>query len=150
MTLPSFATARDEILALFKVAWDANTPAVNGGLTPRVEWDAVDSKTARPVSAAWARITVEHTLAEQSTFGDAGARRFTRFGFVTVQIFQPQNTAGGFTLGEQLAVIARNAFEGVGTASGVWFRNAVISEAGSDAIWSRLNVRAEFQYDEGR
>ena len=59
-------------------------------------------------------------------------------------------SAGGVALAELLAVVARGAFEGVGTASGIWFRNARIHEAGVDGAWVQMNVLADFVYDEMR
>ena len=151
MSLPTFDTARDEILGLFKASWDAETPAVNGGAVPRVEWQGVDAQTPPPVGAPWARVTVRHSNTTVHTLAPAGSRRFTRTGLVTVQIFTPTIDGGGLSLAEKLATIARKAYEGRGTASGIWFRNARIQEIGMDpAGWYQMNVLVEFRYDERR
>lgn len=150
MSLPTFDSARDEILGLFKTQWDAETPAVNGGNVPRVEWPGVDSGSPPPAGAAWARIVVRHATSRQTTFGETGNRRFTRPGLVTVQVFAPTADGIGLSLAEKLAIIARDAFEGRGTASGIWFRNVRITEIGPDGTWYQMNVLAEFQYDELR
>lgn len=150
MSLLTFDSARDEILGLFKTDWDANTPAANGGQVPTVRWPGVDAGSPPPSDGPWARIVVRHATSRQSTFGETGNRRFTRPGLVTVQVFTPLTAGGGLSLAEKLAIIARNAFEGRGTASGIWFRNVRIQEIGEDGTWYQMNVLAEFQYDELR
>lgn len=148
MTLPTFSSARDEIFGLFKTAWDAGTPAVNGGLVPVVFWEGVDPGTPPPVDAPWARVTCLHSTARQTTFGGTGSRRFRRFGIVTAQIFSPLSLGSGLTLAEKLAIIARGAYEGKSTPSGIWFLNTRIREIGVDSSWFQMNVMSEFQYDE--
>lgn len=151
MSLPTFDSARDEILGLFSTTWTAETPAVNGGKVPPVEWPGVDSGGPPPKEDPWARITVRHGTSRQSTFGPSGGRRFTRPGIVTVQVFTPITKGGGLSLAEKLAIIARNAFEGRGTATGIWFRNVRIQEIGQEpGGMYQMNVVAEFQYDELR
>lgn len=150
MSLPTFDSARDEILGLFWDDWEANTPALNGGQAPVVRWPGVDSGDPPPADAAWARITVQHATSRQSTLGEPGNRRFSRPGLVTVQIFTPLSAGGGLFLAEKLAIIARNAFEGRGTPSGIWFRDVRVQEAGVDGSWYRMDVRVGFEYDELR
>ena len=113
-----------------------------------VEWPGVDSGDSRDPDEPWARITVSHIDSAQTTLGGLNNRRFTRQGIVAVQMFSPLVDGGGLTFAEQSAIISRDAFEGVGTASGIWFRNTRIKEIGPDATWYQINVIAEFQYDE--
>ena len=150
MSLPTFESARDEILGLFRAHWVAQTPALNGGQPIRVEWPGVDAGGPPPADKPWARIALRHTTSRQSTFGPAGGRRFTRPGLVTVQIFAPLSAGQGLSLAEKCAIIARDAFEGRGTASGIWFRNARIQEIGRTGAWQQFNTVVEFQYDELR
>lgn len=148
MALPTLDSARDEILGLFRTKWEADTPALNGGSAVLVEWQGVDSKSPPKADEPYARIAVRHTSAGQSTLGPAGGRRFTHSGLVTVQVFAPFSAGGGLSLAEQLAMVARDAFRGVGTDSGIWFRNTRISEVGPSGAWFQLNVVSEFQYDD--
>lgn len=150
MSLPTFDSARDEIFGLFRTYWSAQTPALNSGQAIRVEWPGVDSQTPPPADKPWARIIARHVTSRQATFGPSGERRFTRPGLVTVQIFTPVSAGGGLSLAEKCAIIARDAFEGRGTASGIWFRNARIQEGGQDGTWQQMNVTVEFLYDELR
>ena len=148
MSLPTFGEARDEIQALFKAAWDASAPAANGGVAVRVEWEGVSDGTQRDPAKPFAAIYVKHIPGGQATFGRAGQRRFRRRGLVNVQVYAPLNNRVGLSLAENLAIIARDAYEGVGTSSGIWFRNTYITESGTEKSWYRMDVFSSFEYDE--
>ncbi len=120
----------------------------SGGV-PQVIWDAKEEKgdKVRP-DRPWARVSVQHNVSPQRTFGEPGNRRFERLGIVIVQVFTPMSIEQSVTLAEDLGIIARDAFEGRTTPGGVWFRNARLQEVGPDDPWWQLNVSAEFTYDE--
>jgi len=145
----TFDTARDEILGAFTVKWNADTPAVNGGLIPEIFYEGIGEEGDKPHDAAWARIQIRHNLGEQQALGPStDRRRFTKLGIVTVQIFAPLEKGLGLSLAEELAKVAKAAFEGKSTTSAVWFRNVSINEIGVDSAWYNMNVVAEFRYDE--
>lgn len=148
MSLPTYPSAVDELLGLFKAHWDAETPALNGGSPVHVEWPGVDSGSPPPPDKPYARVRVRHTSSQQLTFGPVGSRRFNRPGFVTVQVFAPLTRGFGLTFAENLAIIARDAYEGRGTASGIWFRRSTVQDIGEDGTWHQMNVVVEFEYDE--
>lgn len=150
MTLPTFGSARDEILGLFHTYWTAQTPAINDGKPVHVEWPGVDSGSPPPASEAWARIVLRHAASRQLTLAPAGQRRFLRPGLITVQVFTPLSAGNGLSFAEKLGIIARDAFEGRSTDSGIWFRNARLQEVGPDGEWYQMNLTVEFQYDEVR
>lgn len=149
MTLPTLETATDETLGLFKAAWEANAPAATGGAAPDVQWPGV-AYAPPDVHAPFARVSIREGTGRQATFGTVGARRFTRPGIVTVQVFAPLSNGQHFSLAQKLAIIARNAYEGVGTASGILYRNARVRDVGPSTAWYQLNVTVEFEYDEQR
>lgn len=146
MTLPTFVTARNEILDLFKAAWTSLSPAQNGGTVVPVDYGVMPF--VPPKTTPYARVTIKHTDGGQRCFGATGARRFTRYGIVSIQVFTPTSKQTGFSQGENLAIIGRDAFEGIGTASGIWFRNVRIKEIDPAEGWYQQNVIAEFEYDE--
>lgn len=147
--MPTFDEARDEIQARFKTQWDADSPALNGGVAPRVFWEGVGETTDRPPDSPWAALTIRHGPAGQASLANhQGVRRFDRFGVVTVQVFSPLSKGQGLTLAEGLAKVARRAFEGKETPSHVWFRNATVNEVGVDGPWFQVNAVVEFVYDE--
>ncbi|RKZ20191.1 hypothetical protein DRQ50_00095 [bacterium] len=140
----TIAQARDEILGTFQTAWLADSVSQ---LLPVLYSDVSQEP---PDAGAWARVTINHTASRQATLsGETGARRYRRFGFVTVQLFTP--TGEGLTLGDELTTIAVRAFEGVTTAPGrVIFRNVRPIEVGQGGSWFQTNVLADFEYDEVR
>lgn len=141
--------AQDEMMGLFKAAWDANAAAANGGLLPEVEWPGdTESGREKMTSAAFARFSLRHLTGRQVTFGPPGARRFQRPGIITVQAFAPVERGSGLSVAENLAIIARDAFEGVGTGSGLIFRNARVAYVGISKAWHQYNMSVEFEFDE--
>lgn len=149
MTLPTFETARDEIQGLFKTAWDANAAAAAGEV-PRVVWDGLDDKAQRDPQKPYAQVFVRHLNSPQRTLGRVGQRRFERQGLVWIQLRTPKANSKGLSIASKLAIIARDAYEGVGTATGIWFRNTRIVEVGpeeSDPFY-RIDILSEFNYQE--
>jgi len=145
--------ARDEMLTLFRDAWLAGAPAAAGSAAaPLVIWDATEEdplngpRSDRP----WARISISHNppAGGQRTFGQPGGRRFSRAGLLTVQVFTPMSSDQSITMAENLGIIARDAFEGISSPSGVYFRRVGIQEIGPDDPWFQLNVTATFEYDQ--
>lgn len=145
--MTTVAEGRSAILSQFFVAWQANTPAVNGGTVPEVRWQGVEQLSLPDGSEAWARAHIQHNDGNQTTFGSVGGRRFRRIGIVTIQIFVPLQE--GLTLSDALVKIAMDAFEGQHATldTGVWFRNVRFREVGPDGPWFQANVLADFVYD---
>jgi len=144
----TFETARDEIRAAVKTVWDAGTTAV-AGYVPAMFYDGVPSASDPDPAKAYARMNVRHVSGRQASLaGPDGRRRYEKLGIVVVSVFAPIGAAGGQTLGERLAQVAKDALEGRATASGVWFRDAVIAEVGASGPWDQFDVTADFRYDE--
>jgi hypothetical protein len=133
--MTDITTARDEILSLFKTAWD-NSPITNG--LPLV----FDDSKKEIADDCFARITIQHNTGFQASFG---ATRFTRLGIVFVQIFTP--LGNGLKLSDEISELVLSAFEGKSTTSGVWFRNCRLNEIGETDKWFQTNVVCEFEYD---
>jgi hypothetical protein len=136
--------AKDEIQTAFRTAWLA---ADTSDEYPIRYWDVAYVDTP---DTPWCRLTVRHQDAEKVTLSnDVGARRFRRYGVATVQIFTFYGKGG--SLSDDLATIAKNAFEGVTTSPGrVIFHNVRSQEIGQEGQWFQTNVLADFEYDEIR
>lgn len=140
-----FETASDAVLGLLASAFRAEAEAVLG-YEPRVEWP--DQKRVDPATGeeAWARVAIRHVDARQTSLGEAGGRKFSRDGLVSVQLFVPKSQRG-FTLLQKLGKVVVDALEGR-HAGGVWVRQAVFREGGqADSHWQQANVAATFTYD---
>lgn len=134
----TYLEARDDILGIFDVAW-----ATTGfeAAYENIREDLVLGVTP------WARATLRHGAGRNSSLtGGIGNQRFERTGNLIVQVFVP--TGEGLTEGLTLAKVVSDAFEGVSTTSGVWFRNVTINEIGPDGQWFQINVLIDFIYDE--
>lgn len=131
----TYDEARDEILAIFKRAWDTTGyPATY-----------TDVPVENPGgNGVWARATIRHADGNQATLSNqSGERRYERVGVVFFQIFAP--AGDGSKAGYDAAQIVSQAFEGV--SSCVWFRNVRLKELGSSGGLEQLQVSATFQYD---
>lgn len=134
----TFSQARNEIFALLKAAWDTT------GFSMQYPDKAFTQPNGR---TPWARVTLRHNSGGQATLSNVdGKSRFKREGVITVQIFTPSGE--GLSRSYDLAKIVADAFEGVYTAKGVWFRNTRLVESGPDGDWFQLNVNTDFIYDE--
>lgn len=151
----SFSVARDDMLGAFTVKWNADTPAVNGGVVPEVFYDGIPKASDPPHDKPWAQIEIRHTLGGETAIGGhpGSKRRTTKLGVLTVMIFvpiTPSTTAPtGVALAEALAEVAKAAFETKVTANDVIFRNVRPIEVGVDSgTWYQINVLSDFEYDE--
>lgn len=152
--MPEFDVARDDMLGVFVVKWNADAPAVNGGTAPQIFYDGVGDSGPPDDSTPYCRIQVRHTAGSNAGIGGPPGERVRteKAGLVTVQVFTPlfndDGSARGTQLAENLSKIAKAAFETVVTENGVIFRNVRPVEVGVDGPWYQINVLAEFEYDE--
>ena len=154
--MPDMPTAVDEILTMFKDAWDAGSPPYGpgGGAPVDVRYPNVDVGVEPDQRHPWARVVLQHVTGEQYSLGIPGSRLWEHVGLLAIQIYVP--VGRGLATAHQLAMIAKNAFEGRSSPSGVWFRNCHFQEVGSDAenpevkAWDQTNVLVQFCYDERR
>lgn len=129
--------AVDEMQTVVKAAWD---PTGHRIFWESVEWDREND------DSAWAVSTIRHVSGRQVSLGGLGWRSFERTGIIFLQVFT--RVGNGLQESYQLAKVFLDAFEGVSTPGGVWFRNVKINEAGKDGAFSQTNVTVEFRYDE--
>jgi hypothetical protein len=144
--------AFDAVLDLAKAKWDANSPALNGGTAPPVEWPFVPiDAPLREQGGPWMRVTIRsQTPVGRPTLGRRGAEqvRFPRAGRFSAQIFVPSRKRG-LVSAQRLAKVLVDAFEDQQTAAGgVSFNSVLSTEAGEDDTWYQVNVSAIFHYDE--
>ena len=129
--------AIDDMSALFKAVWD---PTGNVLI-----WE--DVKGSRPGDdTPWARLVIRHASSGQTSLGGLGSRSFTREGTLIISIFTP--TGNGLSDSSVLAKIAEDAYEGVHSPNGVWFRDVNTQELGRDGQMFMTNTLATFEYTE--
>lgn len=150
MTL-EYDAARDEMFALFLTAWNANTTALVG-YVPEVRWQGKEDGTKPDRSKFWARVSIQSVLEQQATLSNCvveqGKKKYESAGLVFVQLFGPKAVATAYDDLQKLAKVARNAYRGKTTPGNVWFRNVRINTLGPEELFYRLNVVAEYEFDE--
>ena len=144
----TFTAARDEILTVFKTAWDAGADTAGKVVIyPDAKNQVPKTNDADSNPNLWARVSVIHDTGGQATLGGIGNRLFRREGSVTVQVFTPIGT--GLSIADRVYKIVVDAFEGKTSASGnVWFRNVRVNEIGPEGSWFQTNIIIDFEYDE--
>ncbi len=137
----NYDEARDQILGVFKAAWDTTEYAA-------IYPDVPDEVPQGEEGEAWARASVIHANGHQASLaGENGARRWQRDGIVTIQIFA--RVGDGLTKAYELAQLVSDAFQDAKNL-GVWFRNVRIKEVGNSGAFEQINVLANFTYDQVR
>jgi len=139
--------ADDDINRSFKTAWDTGAKVI-AGYAPVVRWQGVVEAVPNPLQA-WVRVTIAPVMTQQVALADAnGKRRDETSGIVTVQVFTPMSQQDGWLLAKRLGVLARKPFLRRSLSGKIWFRRARIIPLNPDGEFHRLNVIAEYEYDE--
>lgn len=141
MPVANISEARDDILAVFNTAWDANTAAIVGSV-PEVRWQWVEESDPPPTGTYWAWVAVEHVEGGHAAIGPG---LFEHQGIFTAQVYGPTSTQGISNV-DTLVEVVLAAFEGTYSANGVWFRNARVNEVGAERGWIQVNVIVDFEY----
>lgn len=134
----TLSQAKDEIYAIIKEVWDPTNY--------EVLWDDL---TGEPPDTTdpWIRTSIYFSDGGQGSLcGEEGATIWSRTGFVTIQLFSPsgQGMDNNLSYGQEFL----NAYEGVRTASGVWFRNARYNPIGISGNFFQGNAIVNFMYDD--
>jgi hypothetical protein len=144
--MTTIAQAKNDISEAFYNAWKADSLSKN----IIVFFDKKDvDEDDKSADQSWARFTIKHfdsQFSKQSLASSSGEKSYQRDGVVTVGIFTP--IGEGVDLDSALASIVVNAFEGIDTPNGVWFRNVRFNEVGVSGAWFQTNVKANFNYSE--
>lgn len=147
--MTTLAQARDDInKALGDAVSQYNTDNSSG--IPILAEDVLTRQDGRPDSQFphFRGPYIKHSLGDDQTLGPTGGRLFSRAGVFIIQVMTP--VGDGFTQSDILATLARNAYEGVSTPNGVWFRKLVAKEVGVTGGFYQVNVTGTFEYTEQR
>lgn len=133
----TYKQANDDILALLKAAWDTTGH--------KMFWEGVRDQRETD-QLPWATVVVRHATGQQDTLGGIGNRQFVRLGTMVVSIYTPSSS--GLSEGYNLAKVVADAYEGVSSPNGVWFRNVRVNELGREGTFFQTNVVVDFEYYE--
>jgi hypothetical protein len=135
--------AINECGAIFKALADASWPQAEQRYVG-------NEKNDPPGNKDWFRWNMQHTDGEQASLSnDNGKRRWRRNGLILVQCFGLLDK-GGLTRARRMAESVRDAYQGIATPGGVWFRNATTQEVAQDGRHYQVNAIIQFNYDEVR
>lgn len=141
MPVASGAAAVGEMYALVKAAWDAQAPPVPPMFFEGTTYDTPDG------DQEWAVVSVKHFTGRQVTHADAqGQKQESSGGRLFVEIRVPKGT--GILRKYALAQVALDALRRPNAADGVWLRDARKQEFDAGGAWDRIDVLAEFSYEE--
>ena len=144
----TYDQAVNEIFARFREVWSTGSLGVLPEI-PEVRWQGVENPETPNYSKYWVRVSQETVEEQQATLRNPSCgQRYRTDGLLFIQLFCPKSDARSMEKGRKLAIVARNAYRGYTTPSGVWFRNARVSELEAEEKWVRFNVIVTYQYDE--
>ncbi len=144
----NYISAIDQMFNLVNQAFIADASSTVG-YVPEIRWQGVPEQNAPDASKYWLRVSQQTTSEGQITLRDEnGVRRYQTIGVLFVQVFCPKSEVDAMAKGRLLAVIARNSFRGKTTSGKVIFSNVRIKELPPEESAYRLNVVADYEYDE--
>lgn len=146
--MTTYIEASDAMKACVYAAWKAATVATVGTEQKLFFQDRIKAGTLEvgTPDEYWARVVVQHVAGETAAIG---GRKRTAYGLLWVQMFFPLAKVGAWRKGQQIAEPVKNALADTTTSGTVWFFRARINDnIPADATHHRLNVVADFQYDE--
>jgi len=133
----TFTQAVDDINSMMKVAWDTTGYDLH--------WDNVRDQR-NTSDDPWAVFIIRHATGRQDNLGGIGNRNFVRTGTAIASIFTP--TGNGLSESYALAKVVADAYEGMVSDNGVWFRNVRMQEVGRESQFYHNNMLIEFEYNE--
>lgn len=145
--IDNYSAGRDEIFAQFNLALPSVGTLI--GYAPNIVYQGVEEPAKMPTDKLWVRVSQQTVLESQATLsGNDLKRRYSSEGLFFAQIFSPKSKPENYALSLAVANILKLAFRGKQTADCIWFRNVRIQELPAELAWFRINVVAEYQYDE--
>jgi len=145
--ITSYSIARNEIFGQLNIVKPALATLL--GYAPKIIYQGVESSDKMPTDGLWIRASMVTVDESQATLRDDNGRRYNTDGIFFAQIFIPKVPVEMYDKGVKTAEIIKNAYRGKQTESCIWFNRVRIQDnIPSESAWFRLNVVAEYQYDE--
>jgi len=143
-----FVSARSALCAHVDEAWQAGAVGIVGYI-PELRFPRIVYKEPVNPSVHWGQVSIQSVMSSQTAFGSGNKqRRYTEDGLIFIQLFAPKSEIEGAEQQDQLAHIMRAAFRGRSVPGKIWFRNARINDLDPEDEMLRLNVVAEYEYNE--
>lgn len=94
-------------------------------------------------TVSWSRVTVKHVDGGQRGFGD-GTRKYVSIGILCVEVFTPVSSGAE---GDTIAQGVKTYLESI-KSSPIWYRNIRAVDIGRDGGFEKINVYADFEYED--
>ena len=145
--IDNYSAGRNEIFTQFNSALPAVGTLI--GYAPNIVYQGVEEPAKMPTDKLWVRVSQQTVLESQAALaGNDLKQRYSSEGLVFSQIFIPKTKPENYAIALAAANIIKLAFRGKQTTNCIWFRNVRIQELPAELAWFRINVVAEYQYDE--
>lgn len=145
--ISNYSNARDEMFAQLTGVLPALTTLL--GYAPNIVYQGVETAAKMPTDKLWMRISQQTVLESQAALaGNDLKRRYNSSGLIFVQVFIPKTEVQNYAFGLAAANVIKLAYRGKQTSNCIWFNNVRIQELPAETAWFRINVVAEYQYDE--
>lgn len=141
--------ANDEMLTMLKTAWDAQTTAIVAYI-PDIQYEGETKKVVPPSDKYYGVLYNNILTNPQATLcGDLdgiGSRRYNNTGILEFHISCPLSDAENANKGKRLGIVARNAFRGKYSPSGIIFYNARIIPSKPNEIFNKYIMFVDYNY----
>ena len=149
--MTTYTTAINDIFTQINTAWIAGAAAAVGEAA-ELRFVGVEREGKIPLDKFWGRVSTQGVAEGQASIangvGAPNNRRWRADGLVFVQLFAPKSRNTAMQKLRLLAQLARDAYRGKQTLNSVSFYNARIQELDPEELFYRINVVAEYAYDE--
>lgn len=144
----TYVSASDDLKNTFHTYWTAYAAAIAGSI-PAIRYPGV-AEPSPPTNAIWGRFSEQVILSGQTTFRNGQSKRHTVAGLVFIQLFAPIALASGDGLRklQQLGQMGLKAFAARSLSGNIVFRRPMVKELPNEAAYYRLNIVAEYEYDQ--
>ena len=133
----NYQEAIDSINGVFHAAWNPAYP---------VKWDDLPGDVP-DTETPWAKVHVQHTDGKLSSLGGGKLlRKWHRDGVIFVQVFAPAGP--GKALAVSLGQVVVDAYQTANTE--IQYKNVQLVEFGAVGAFSRVDIFANFDYDDVR
>lgn len=107
------------------------------------------TNTTKPSDTPWVTFSVRDNITTKNTIGIKGHRRFRRAGFVSSQVFVPENI--GTSTGRDICEEIIDIFEGERIAEDIVFTYGNYRTSGNNTDgWYQYNIFISFTFDEAK
>ena len=151
--MTTYAIATDELNAIVFDAIQSGSIAILGYI-PEIRWQHTEKPAVPDAGVYWVQVSRRNIDENQSTIsslvGKPGGQNYETFGVQVINIFAPKLDAEAGAKLAALSMLIRDAYRGVKSPSGIWFRSATSRERNPEGSWYTNTVSVDYIYNENK